>query len=108
MPFKIKDLMITVLPPHIEGDEIVSEPGFPPDGGGGGGGPNSVFSDPRFSIDDLRMTLQLALIQVGGPLRAEEMQPRSIADLDSLEAKLSDALQEVRDLRAKFSGIDLN
>ncbi len=106
MAFRIKDLLITVLPKEWD----IAQIGFDPGSVAASPGPGPVSPGPPDSgirvIDpmdlvELRMLLQLALTRLGGPLTLGEMQPRSNADLEDLESRLSDALEEVRGYRSK-------
>jgi len=105
MPFKIRDLIITVLPQTIDpdifagpcdaGTEVPPGPPPPP-------GPDEITSLHRPDILELRMQLQIALALLGGPVTAEEMRPRSIKELDALEQRLKMAMEEIGLLRSKF------
>lgn len=118
MPYVIGNLIVTVLPetfdPNLFGSIVGSEPGTPdppsppqpppepPPGEPGGPppGPDSVFGLPH---TELRLLLQFALTQLGGPLTLEDVRPRSFKDLDELEEKLSMAISEVREMRTRFT-----
>jgi len=112
MPFKIRDLVITLLPPGLRlpgggaaepcdgGSE--NPPGPPPDPPGPEG-PDSRFLDPR-DLFELRVMLQLALAQLGGPVSEGELRPQAIQDLDEIEKRLTGALEDVRNQRARFNG----
>lgn len=114
MPFKIRDLMITVLPSDLDLDVFGSSPcdagssappGVPdPPPPPPPPGPDQVTLGSRADILELRLILQLALAELGGPLSPDQMRPRSLADIDELENKLSGALEEVRALRAQYGG----
>ena len=107
MPFKIRDLMITVIPDTLD-PEIFSPgpcdagsevpPGPPPRPQ-----PNVATLATGAHVDELRMVLQYALAQLGGPLSVDEMRIRSIAEVNELESRLSSALEEVRALRDRFT-----
>jgi hypothetical protein len=97
MNFMLRDLFITLLPEYL--DHFASgtcDAGSPRPPGPG------AFANSELSPVELRMVLQLALIQLGGAIRADELRPRSIDELNSLEERLTQALEEVRNLRQKM------
>jgi len=113
MAYRIGDLVI-LTSPNIPGlGSFISED---PDGGLPPGGlppepppspppppgPDEITLDPELDLAQIRLYLQVALAHLGGPLTAEEMQPRSIEDIDELETKLANALAHVQSLRARF------
>jgi len=105
MPFKIRDLIITLLPQTIDpdifaepcdgGTEVPPGPPPPP-------GPDEISTLHRPDILELRMQLQIALTLLGGPVTATEMRPRSIKELDALEQRLKMAMEEINLMRSKF------
>jgi hypothetical protein len=106
MRFKIDDLLITVVPREFDWDIFATgpcdagteiPPGPPPDPPG----PDQVWLS-RIDAASLRMLLQVALIELGGPMRADEMRPRTMEELDILEKKLTTALEEIRALRDRY------
>lgn len=115
MAFQVRNLMISVLPAGLdmsvfECDAGSTSPpgGTPPPTGSGARrfdvrGFGGAQGDPSQENLEMRMLLQNALVRLGGPLSSDEMQPRSLADLDLLEGSLTDALEEVRALRARFT-----
>ena len=106
MQFQVRDLMITLIPKELDpgifsapcdaGSEVPPGPPPPPPG------PDEIFKGPQMDVAELRAILQIALTKLGGPLSAEEMRPRTLEDVDVLEKNLTNALEEVRELRAKF------
>jgi hypothetical protein len=64
--------------------------------------PPTPGNPAAFDATDLRAILQLALMQLGGPVSEEELRARSVADLDAMEDRLTRALEEVRATRARF------
>jgi hypothetical protein len=108
MPYQFGRLRITVVSDAQYLDPfgpVADEPGPQPqpDGGPTGPtGPQTSLLAPVLDTDELRGLLHLALLQLGGPLRQEELRPRSVEELDTLERELADALREVRDQRARF------
>jgi hypothetical protein len=124
MPYRFKDLIVTVVPPFRPGDQESS--------GSGGGTVGSCTSEcgggfclgselqcgdsgemmeirpyrlinPEFQLE-LRQLLVYALarsavkVPEGRPLSAleEQMQPRSIQEVKAIESQLATALREVR------------
>lgn len=111
MAFKIRDLMITVLPDTLDLDILdVLSPGpcdagsSSPPGGTGPPGPGAFSFGQLVDTDELRILLQILLVQLGGPLSAEQMRARSLSDLDQLEEKLTTALEDVREMRSRYGG----
>jgi hypothetical protein len=111
MAFKIRDLMITVLPPGIQFGGLVAEPcdggsevppGPPPGPDPGPDVGGVQFINPEVLVE-LRVFLQLALTQLGGPLAQAELRPQTLREVDLLEKSLVGALEEVRALRTRFA-----
>lgn len=110
MQFQVRDLMITLIPKELDlgifaepcdaGSEV--PPGPPPSPPPPPPGPDEIFKRPDMDVTELRALFQIALTKLGGPLSAEEMRPRTLEDVDVLEKNLTNALEEVRELRAKF------
>lgn len=102
MASRIRDLLIFFLPSEWgragigTGADSPGPPGAPPPPAPPG--PAGGFRD--FDILELRMMAQLLLAQLGGPVTLGEMEPRSIEDLNVLEARLAAASQELKSLRA--------
>jgi hypothetical protein len=109
MPFKIRDLVIHLLPSDLRLPGLGAEcdagsevpPGAPP--APDPPGPDAQFLDPR-ELVELRVMLQIALAQLGGPVSEGELRPQAIEDLDEIEKRLTGALEDVRSQRARFSG----
>jgi hypothetical protein len=57
---------------------------------------------PGREIFELRMIAQLLLARLGGPVALGEMEPRSLAEIDELEGRLSAALQYLQSARAEL------
>jgi hypothetical protein len=55
----------------------------------------------QMDLMEMRMITQLLLARLGGPVTLGEMEPRSLGQLNELEARLTAALDEVRSLRAE-------
>jgi hypothetical protein len=128
MTFKIKDLLITILPPDV--DRLLDEGArryYPPSPSVGyppsptvelppsptiglppsptvelPPSPSFEATDPSQAGMGLRTLLQLALARLGGPPSAAELRPQHVRDLDDLEARLVTVLEEVRSLRRQF------
>jgi hypothetical protein len=109
MPFLIRNLMISVLPKDFDpsifgecdaGSEIPPGAPPPPPPPPPPGPDSGIFGS--FSELELRALLQIALAQLGGPLSQEELRPRSLKELKSLEDQLHEALQQVRKMREEF------
>ena len=109
MPFQYRDLLITMLPQGTDFGRLFGSsmecdggsenpPGPPPPPPGPDSGVRNIMIDPV----EMRALLQLALTQLGGPVSANELQPRSAADLQQLEERLQAALTQVRATRARF------
>lgn len=100
MDFQLRDLLITLFPASLE---HISAAG-PCDGGSAPppGAPDVVGIWNELSNVEMRMLLQLALTQLGGPVSAAELQPRTVGDLNDLEDRLGRAQQAVHELRQKM------
>jgi hypothetical protein len=48
------------------------------------------------------MIAQLLLARLGGPVTLGEMEPRSLAEINELETRLSAALEELKSVRASL------
>jgi hypothetical protein len=98
--FQLRDLLVTIFPTSLE---HLSDAG-PCDGGSAPppGAPDVVGIWNQLTNVETRMLLQLALNQLGGAITADEIQPRTVQDLKSLEGRLGQAQQEVRNLRQKM------
>jgi hypothetical protein len=53
-------------------------------------------------MSELRMIAQLLLARLGGPITLGEMEPRSLAEVNELEARLTTALEELRSARTRL------
>jgi hypothetical protein len=110
MPYRIGNLLVTIVPRGFPIELLEPDDGGLPPGGlppqppepPPPPGPDQFTLDPRFDILEMRYLLQLALAQLGGPLTAEEVRPRMVGDLDELEGRLTEALEEVQVLRERF------
>lgn len=99
MASRIRDLLILAIPSEwgayrsgIGADSPGPNPPPP--------GPPEVFRD--FDTLELRMVAQLLLARLGGPVTLAEMEPRSLADLNELEGRLTAALEDVKSSRAEL------
>lgn len=104
MASRISDLLIMFLPGEwriggIAGEASTPGPLPPPPGPGDGG--FRRFAE-QMDLRELRMVTQLLLQRLGGPVTLGEMEPRSVAELNELEARLTAALDEIRSLRAEL------
>lgn len=102
MASRIRDLLVLFLPSEWIGGGIrvgaasPGPPGAPPP-------PHPPGTDSHLrDIFELRMIAQLLLARLGGPVTLGEMEPRSLADINELEARLTGALEELKDLRASL------
>jgi hypothetical protein len=50
----------------------------------------------------MRMVAQLLLARLGGPVTLGEMEPRSLSELNELEARMTAALDELKNVRAEL------
>ena len=105
MPYRFGDLVI-----FTSIDPLFAEVLVPPDGGSPPGGPPpgppgpiQITINPEIGRNQLRLYLQVALTQLGGPLTAEELRPRSVAEIEALEKHLTGALERLRAQRDRFS-----
>ncbi len=100
MAFRIGKVLISFVPDFLIPDFMESPDGGLPPGGvpPSPPGPDTIQTNPADAIE-LRLLLHTALARLGGPLSAEEMRPRSIDDINQLEASLEEALGEVRRLK---------
>ena len=100
MASRIRDLLVLFLPSEWRAGGIrvsadsPGPPGAPPP-------PHPPGPDPNLrDIFELRMMAQLLLARLGGPVTLGEMEPRSIAEINELEARLTGALEELKTTRA--------
>jgi hypothetical protein len=100
MNFQLRDLLITLYPGSLE--HIAAEPC---DGGSAPppGAPDVLGLENELTNVEMRLILQLALTQLGGAVSASEIQPRTLQDLTSLEGRLGQALDEVRNVKKKMN-----
>jgi len=102
MASRIRDLLVLFLPSEWRGGGIrvgAASPGPP------GAPPPPQPPGPPPDIRDifaLRMIAQLLLARLGGPVTLGEMEPRSLAEVNELEARLSAALEELKSVRANL------
>ena len=103
MASRISDLLIMFLPSEwriggIAGEASSPGPGpVPPPSDGG----IRRFNE-QIDLREMRMVTQLLLARLGGPVTLGEMEPRSLDELNELEARLTGALEEIRNLRAEL------
>jgi hypothetical protein len=106
MAFKIGNLVLIPAVDLPDFDIFSSDPdgGLPPGGvpPSPPPGPNEFTLDPFRDLARIRLYLQVALTHLGGPLTAEELQPRSITEIEELEGHLATALEQVRAMRDRF------
>jgi len=102
MASRIRDLLVLFLPSEWRGGGIrvgaasPGPPGAPPP-------PQPPGPPPDIrDIFELRMIAQLLLARLGGPVTLGEMEPRSLAEVNELEARLSAALEELKSVRANL------
>jgi hypothetical protein len=98
---KIRDVMILTLPTEWQGKGLVfgsssSGDGPPPPG------PPPGISMRDWDVFELRMMAQILLARLGGPIALGDMEPRSLREIDELEGRLSAALAELREARARI------
>jgi hypothetical protein len=102
MASRIRDLLILFLPSEWVGGGIrvgAASPGPP------GAPPPPHPPGPDFPLSDifeLRMIAQLLLARLGGPVTLGEMEPRSLGELNELEARLTAALEDLKSRRASL------
>jgi hypothetical protein len=100
MNFNLRDLLITLFPyrlDHLAADSPCDGGSAPPPGA-----PDVAGIYNELTNVETRLLLQLALNQLGGAVTAEEIQPRTAAQLGDLEARLGQAQEEVRNLRQRM------
>lgn len=102
MASRIRDLLVLFLPSEWIGGGIrvgaasPGPPGAPPP-------PQPPGPPPELrDIFELRMIAQLLLARLGGPITLGEMEPRSLAEINELEARLTAALEELKSTRARL------
>jgi hypothetical protein len=97
---KIQDVLILSLPLEWAGRGIVVGSASSGDGPPPPGPPEAGL--PGREVFELRMIAQLLLARLGGPVALGEMEPRSLAEIDELEGRLSAALQYLQSARAEL------
>lgn len=106
MASRIRDLFVMLLPSEWAGSGIrvgaasPGPPGAPPPPRPPG--PDRFFAE--LDMLELRMVAQLLLARLGGPVTLGEMEPRSLNDINELEARLVAALEDLRSKRAELEG----
>lgn len=100
MPFRINDLMITVLP--TESDISDCRPGFT-NCPGGCSNPDSTFpeeKDESNELAEIREILRHAISRVETPAVEHRIIPRTCEGIEALEEKLQGALNELQSYKA--------